>query len=95
MLSLASSTISFPIRPNEPFRFVVRVIAACTQNAPFALVMELMSGGTLSKLLLSEQELSWQVRLTIAEEIAEGIKALHSHVPLVCSTYLVLHFNST
>lgn len=47
--------------------------------------MEFVDGETLAKLLYSGQEIPWQTRLAMAEEIVEGIKCLHLHEPLVCA----------
>lgn len=43
--------------------------------------MELLPEGNLTNLLHSGQELQWNDRLTIADDIAKGIKALHSKEP--------------
>lgn len=70
-------------------RFVVKLIAYCTQKPPFAIVMEWVDGGTLTQLLYSsEHDLPWQVRLIIAEEIAEGIQCLHLHEPPVFAKHI-------
>lgn len=45
--------------------------------------MEFVDGETLANLLYSEQDIPWQIRLTLAEEIVEGIKCLHENKPLV------------
>lgn len=70
-------------RTNVPFRFIVTLIGACTKRPPYAIVMELMTEGTLSNLLYSMPPLQWIERLAIAEEIAKGIKVLHSCAPPV------------
>lgn len=59
------------------------MIGVCSK--PIAIVMEFVDGGCLSTLLHDNNvELSWPVRLTMAAEIAQGIKVLHSHSPQVC-----------
>jgi len=64
-------------------RYVVPFLGACVQEPNLAMVMELMSGGSLSALLRSPVELSWSVRLTMLEEIAFGINVLHSNKPTI------------
>jgi len=49
-----------------------------------AMVMELMKGGTLASLLHSDIKLTWGEKLLMLEEIAIGIKVLHSNQPMVC-----------
>jgi serine/threonine protein kinase len=62
----------------------VSLFGACTQEPNLAFVMELMEGGSLSDLLHSKEiDLSWPVRLTMAEEIAKGIQVLHTNKPQV------------
>jgi len=64
-------------------RYVVNFLGACTEENHMALVMELMSGGTLSSLLRSQNELPWALRLKMLEEIARGINVLHSNKPTI------------
>jgi len=59
---------------------VVKFIGTCSEPPNLALVMELMSG-SLSSLLRSDREISWQWRLGMLKEIAEGIIVLHSNKP--------------
>ena len=65
---------------------MVNLIGFCSLRSPYALVLELMSEGTLEDLLLSDTELPWHARLTIAIDIAHGIEVLHKHNPLVCNS---------
>jgi serine/threonine protein kinase len=59
----------------------------------FAIVMELMEGGTLSDLLCSKDiELPWSVRLAMAKDIAMGIQVLHSHHPRNVCPYSIYLF---
>jgi len=65
-------------------RFVVNFYGACTKQPNLAMVMELMTGGSLSNLLRSPtKELPWDVRLHMIEEIAMGIKVLHRNNPTI------------
>jgi len=64
-------------------RYVVNFIGACLEEPNVALVMELMTGGSLSSLLRSSVELSWVQRLEMLEEIAMGINVLHSNIPTI------------
>jgi len=64
-------------------RFVVNFLGACTEENHLALVTELMSAGSLSTLLRSQNELPWALRLRMLEEIARGVNVLHSNKPAI------------
>lgn len=73
-------------------RYVVKLVGVCTVEPPLAIIMEYVDGGTLSALLHSNVELSWLSRLCMAEDIANGIEVLHSHIPQV---FFFFFFHST
>jgi len=65
-------------------RHVVNFFGACTQGPKLAMVMELLTRGSLSGLLHnSAQDLPWPLRLNMLHEIASGIKVLHSNIPTI------------
>jgi serine/threonine protein kinase len=66
------------------YRYVVSLLGICTKEPNIALVMELMTGGTLAHLLHSKTELPWANRLDIVEDIVKGVHRLHSNNPQVC-----------
>lgn len=55
---------------------VVQLYCVCLEN-PFVLVMELMPGGSLTDLLHSQEQLSWDERIRIGTDIASGLAYLH------------------
>lgn len=55
-----------------------------TANAPYLIVSEYCSGGSLYELLHeTSQELTWCQRMTILLDIAQGMEHLHSLVPII------------
>lgn len=56
----------------------MKVVGACISKAPYAFVMELLPEGNLADLLHSDQALPWDIRFIMIEDIAKGIKDLHS-----------------
>jgi hypothetical protein len=65
-------------------RYLVNYLGPCTKAPNAALVMELMPGVTLANFLASNKDLSWSIRLAMAEDIAKGIQVLHDNIPIVC-----------
>ncbi|CAH1270015.1 MLKL [Branchiostoma lanceolatum] len=76
---------------------VVRLIGVCLEPANYILVMEYMPRGSLLKLLLSNEPLSWPQLLQFSTDAARGLCAIHHpsncpqrvHGNLTTSTYLL------
>jgi len=62
---------------------VVTLIGVAIEEAKVSIVMELMGRGSLSGLLRSKTELPWDLRLSMARDIAMGIQVLHTNQPRV------------
>ena len=54
-----------------------------TAEQPYYIIMELMTQGSLRDLLDTKklEQLSWEIRLSIAKNIAQGLSYLHEHKP--------------
>lgn len=63
------------IMANHRHKNLVRFLGFCPTK--YALVMEYAPRGSLSNLLISSQEISWQDRYQIALDVAEGMCYLH------------------
>eukprot|EP00696_Hemimastix_kukwesjijk_P005983 gnl/Hemi2/17591_TR5803_c0_g1_i1.p1 gnl/Hemi2/17591_TR5803_c0_g1~~gnl/Hemi2/17591_TR5803_c0_g1_i1.p1 ORF type:complete len:280 (+),score=91.47 gnl/Hemi2/17591_TR5803_c0_g1_i1:82-921(+) len=59
---------------------VMKLIDA-TQNAPYALITEFCSGGTLYSLLRGTPAPSWRSRLSLAQQMASAMVYMHSFNP--------------
>lgn len=57
---------------------IIRFTGACIEPLQYALVMELIPGCSLTDLLHSSAEVSWEERFQIAVDIAMGLSYLHS-----------------
>ena len=58
--------------------WVVRLYGIAQELQKIALVMELMPKGSLNQLLHNGQELPWDLRYQIAQDIAHGLNLLHN-----------------
>jgi hypothetical protein len=60
---------------NSPY--IIRLFGLCWDENKYALVMELMPNASLSQLLRSGKELPWDIRYSIARDVAYGLRFLH------------------
>jgi ankyrin repeat protein len=58
---------------------IVRLYGACIESFKYCMVMELMVGGSLYDVLHSAKEMPWEIRSSIAKDIAVGLTYLHEH----------------
>lgn len=56
---------------------IVKLLAVCLESPHYCMVMELMPKGSLRNVLNSREDLSWDLRIRMAEEIAAGMAYLH------------------
>ena len=58
---------------------IVMLFGVCVETGHYAMVMEFMSGGSLYGFLHSNQDISWSLRKTIAENVSSGLYYLHNN----------------
>jgi len=63
---------------------VLSLYGVCIEPGKYCIVMELMTKGSLDKLLHSTEELPWAMRLSIALNITEGLYYLHENGIIHC-----------
>jgi serine/threonine protein kinase len=61
---------------NSPY--IIRLFGLCWAQQEYAIVMELMPNQSLFHLLHNGQPLPWSIRYNIAQDIAYGLRLLHS-----------------
>ena len=59
--------------------YIIKLWGLCWEHQKYAMVMELMPKASLYNLLHNGQELSWNVRYSIAQDIAYGLRFLHEN----------------
>ena len=59
--------------------YIVRLWGLCWEKQSYAMVMELMPKASLYHLLHTGQELPWNVRYSIAQDMAYGLRLLHEN----------------
>jgi hypothetical protein len=57
--------------------YIVQLYGVCLEKGRYAMVMELMSRGSLYELLHNQQPLAWSTRYKIAMDITNGVYFLH------------------